>query len=82
MKARITINLKTDVLDPEGNAIAVALGHAGFSGIDSLRKGKIINIELAETDADKARATLKNMCEQLLCNLVIEDYRIELLDSD
>ncbi len=81
MKARITIRLKKDVLDPEGSAIMLALGHAGFADIANLRKGKIIELEIAEQDESKAEIILKQMCEQLLCNLVIEDYQIELLDS-
>jgi phosphoribosylformylglycinamidine synthase subunit PurS len=75
MKARITITLKEGVLDPQGQAIEGALKSLGFDGVASVRQGKVIDIELA--DSANAEARLKEMCEQLLANTVIEDYRVE-----
>ncbi len=79
MKARVDITLKTGVLDPQGKAIQHALGSLGFAGVEGVRQGKVIELELAETDPAKAKAMLKEMCEKLLANTVIEDYRIEVL---
>jgi len=78
MKARITVTLKTGVLDPQGKAIQGALGSLGFEGVDDVRQGKLIEIELAETDAVRAREQVDAMCQRLLANTVIENYRIEL----
>ncbi|MFQ5785334.1 MAG: phosphoribosylformylglycinamidine synthase subunit PurS [Alphaproteobacteria bacterium] len=80
MKARVLITLKDGVLDPQGKATAQALGRLGFAGVNQVRQGKYIELDLAETDRDKARATLKTMCERLLANTVIEDYAIEVAD--
>ncbi len=79
MKARVDITLKTGVLDPQGKAIQHALGSLGFSGIEGVRQGKVIELDLTETDPAKAEATLKEMCEKLLANTVIENYSIEVL---
>jgi phosphoribosylformylglycinamidine synthase subunit PurS len=78
VKARVTVTLKTGILDPQGKAIEGALSSLGFSGIDSVRQGKVFDVDLVETDPDKARLALDRMCQTLLANLVIEDYRIEL----
>ena len=78
MKARVHITLKQGVLDPQGKAIAHALGTLGFSGVDSVRQGKLIELEVAEADPAKARAQIDAMCKQLLANTVIEDYSIDL----
>lgn len=78
MKARIYITLKEGVLDPQGKAIQLALGDLGFSGIDSVRQGKFIEVDLAETDATKAMTALDEMCKKLLANTVIENYTINL----
>jgi len=78
MKARIHVTLKTGVLDPQGKAIAHALGNLGFDGIGEVRQGKYIEVELAETDKTRARATVEQMCKQLLANTVIENYAIEI----
>jgi len=75
VKARIFITLKAGVLDPQGQAIQGALGALGFTGVESVRQGKVIDIELA--DAATAEARLTEMCEKLLANTVIEDYRVE-----
>ena len=79
MKARVTVTLKTGVLDPQGKAIGGALAALGFAGVDSVRQGKIFDIELAETDRANAEAALKAMAEKLLANLVIENYHIDLI---
>lgn len=78
MKARVTVMLKSGVLDPQGEAIRHALGSLGFSGVAGVRQGKVIELDLAETDAAAAEAAVKAMCEKLLANTVIESYRIEL----
>ena len=78
MKARVFVTLKNGVLDPQGKAIGHALTGLGFSSVGEVRQGKVIDLELAETDAAKARADLKAMCDKLLANTVIEKYEIEL----
>lgn len=78
MKARVHITLKTGVLDPQGKAIEHALGNLGFAGIEGVRQGKYIEIELAETDSARARVELEAMCQKLLANTVIENYEIDL----
>ncbi|HLY07092.1 MAG TPA: phosphoribosylformylglycinamidine synthase subunit PurS [Rhizomicrobium sp.] len=77
MKARVFITLKTGVLDPQGKAIGHALNNLGFRAVSEVRQGKVIDIELEERDESKARASLKEMCEKLLANTVIEKYEIE-----
>ena len=79
MKAQIRITLKTGVLDPQGKAIESALGALGFGGVNGVRQGKFIEVELAETDEARARAQVERMCEQLLANTVIESYTFELM---
>jgi phosphoribosylformylglycinamidine synthase PurS subunit len=78
MKARVTVMLKSGVLDPQGKAIGQALGRLGFDGVGDVRQGKVIELELVETDQSRAREKLAAMCEQLLANTVIENYAIEL----
>ena len=77
MKARVVVMLKDGVLDPQGKAIGHALGTLGFQGIGEVRAGKVIELELAETDAAAARAAAEEMARKLLANLVIESYRVE-----
>ena len=79
MKARIIVTLKKGVLDPQGKAIEGALGSLGFAGVENVRQGKFIEVELAETDAAKAEAEVRQMCEKLLANTVIENYQVELV---
>lgn len=79
MKARVYITLKDGVLDPQGEAIRHALGTLGFRGVEAVRQGKVIDLDLAETDAEKAKAAVTSMCEKLLANTVIENYRVEML---
>lgn len=78
MKAKIHITLKNGVLDPQGRAIANALGNLGFSGVDDVRQGKYIEVDVAETDREKAKVAVDKMCSQLLANTVVENYRFEL----
>jgi len=82
MKATIYISLKNGVLDPQGKAIENALGQLGFDGVDNVRQGKMIELELADTDIDQARDRLKKMCEKLLANTVIENYEICLNNAE
>ena len=81
MKARVFVTLKNGVLDPQGKAIGHALNGLGFGAVGEVRQGKVIDLDLAETDATKARASLKDMCEKLLANTVVEDYSVEILGS-
>lgn len=78
MKAKVYITLKNGVLDPQGKAIQNALGHLGFQGVEEVRQGKLIEITLKNTDKAKAEAELKEMCEKLLANTVVENYRFEI----
>ena len=78
MKARVFVTLKNGVLDPQGKAIGHALNGLGFAAVGEVRQGKVIDLELKETEAGKAKAALKEMCEKLLANTVIEKYEIEL----
>ena len=78
MKARVTVTLKSGVLDPQGKAIEGALASLGFAGVSSVRQGKVFDIELAETDPARATKALQDMCEKLLANTVIENYHIQL----
>lgn len=79
MKARVTVTLKSGVLDPQGKAIEGALKSLGVSGIGSVRQGKVFDIELDGADKASAEAVLKAAAEKLLANTVIENYRIEVL---
>lgn len=78
MKVCVQVMLRRDVLDPQGKAIANALAALGFSGIGEVRQGKVIELDLAETDAKRAHETVKSMCDKLLANTVIENYAIEI----
>ena len=78
MKARVFVTLKNGVLDPQGKAIGHALNGLGFGSVGEVRQGKVIDLDLAESDSRKAHAAVKQMCEKLLANTVIEKYEIEL----
>jgi phosphoribosylformylglycinamidine synthase len=80
MKARVQVMLKTGVLDPQGEAVRQALGALGFDGVEGVRQGKVIELDLAETDRARAEDQVRAMCEKLLANTVIERYAIELTD--
>ena len=76
MKAKVHVMLKEGVLDPQGEAVKHALGSLGFSGVEGVRQGKVIELDLADgTD----EATINDMCEKLLADTVIESYRVELV---
>ena len=79
MKARVHVTLKNGVLDPQGKAIQHTLASLGFGGVESVRQGKFLELELTETDTAAAEAEVKAMCEKLLANTVIENYDIELI---
>jgi phosphoribosylformylglycinamidine synthase len=79
MKARIKITLKHGVLDPQGKAIENALASLGFEGVNEVRQGKYIEVELVETDEGRARAQVEKICKDLLANTVIENYAYELV---
>ncbi len=76
MKARVHVMLKNGVLDPQGEAVRHALGSLGFDGVEGVRQGKVIELDLAEGTTD---ATINEMCEKLLANTVIESYQVEVL---
>ena len=76
MKARVHVMLKNGVLDPQGEAVRHALGSLGFDGVEGVRQGKVIELDLADGTEE---ATINDMCEKLLANTVIESYRVEML---
>ena len=78
MKAKVHITLKPGVLDPQGRAIQHALASLGFGGVDDVRQGKYIELDLGETDQAQARARVDEMCKKLLANTVIENYSVEI----
>lgn len=78
IKARVTVTLKNGVLDPQGKAIEHALGALGFSGVGHVRQGKVFDIELDAKSKQQAGDELKDMCEKLLANTVIEDYAVDI----
>jgi phosphoribosylformylglycinamidine synthase subunit PurS len=79
MKARVTVTLKNGVLDPQGKAIEGALRSLGVEGVSSVRQGKVFDIDLAPgVDGVKAEAALKQACEKLLANTVVENYRVDI----
>jgi phosphoribosylformylglycinamidine synthase len=77
MKARVTVTLKSGILDPQGKAIEGALRSLGIRGVASVRQGKVFDIEIEGADRAGAEAALKNAAEKLLANTVIENYRVE-----
>jgi phosphoribosylformylglycinamidine synthase len=77
MKAIVTVMLKDGVLDPQGRAIGHALSNLGFQGVGEVRAGKVIELELAETDPAAAKAAAEEMARRLLANTVIEGFRVE-----
>ncbi|MGN6095914.1 MAG: phosphoribosylformylglycinamidine synthase subunit PurS [Bosea sp. (in: a-proteobacteria)] len=78
MKARVTVTLKNGVLDPQGKAIEGALKSLDIAGVESVRQGKVFDIELSTADKTAAEAALKAACERLLANTVIENYHVEI----
>jgi phosphoribosylformylglycinamidine synthase subunit PurS len=79
MKARVTVTLKNGVLDPQGKAIEGALRSLAIPGVESVRQGKVFDLELSVEDKAKAEALLRDACERLLANTVVENYRIEIV---
>lgn len=82
LKARVHVTLKSGILDPQGKAIQQALASLGFAAVNGVRQGKVIELDLAESDPQAARASVQDMCEKLLANTVIENYAIELDGPD
>ena len=76
MKIKVVVTLKNGVLDPQGKAIQQTLNGMGFSEVNEIRQGKYFDIEVGETDENKAKTKVDEMCKKLLANLVIEDYKI------
>ncbi len=79
MKARVTVMLKDGVLDPQGEAVKHALNSLKYNTVESVRQGKVIEIVLNETSEETAHKSIKEMCEKLLANTVIESYEIEII---
>lgn len=77
MKAKVYVTLKREVLDPQGEAIARALGSLGLQGVEKVRVGKLIELDLTDRDPEMAKKELRDMGEKLLANAVIEDFRVE-----
>jgi len=81
MKAKIFVTLKNGILDPQGRAIQQSLQTLGFSTVEEVRIGKFMELDLNETDTTSAENKIKSMCEKLLANTVIEDYRYEIFKT-
>ncbi|GJL66523.1 MAG: phosphoribosylformylglycinamidine synthase subunit PurS [Nitrospirales bacterium] len=81
MKAKIYVTLKSGIHDPQGHAVQQSLETLGFHSVDTVRMGKLLEVDLTETDQRKAEAAVKSMCEKLLSNPVIEEYRFELIPA-
>jgi phosphoribosylformylglycinamidine synthase len=79
MKARVTVTLKTGILDPQGKAIEGALRSLGIEGVASVRQGKVFDLEVETTDPTRAQTLLEQACDKLLANTVVEHYRVELI---
>lgn len=79
MQAKVLITLKNGVLDPQGEAVLHALDNLGFDDVGGVRVGKMIELDLSDTNPDTARVRVEKMCEKLLANTVIEDYKVEIL---
>ena len=81
MKARVTVYPRREILDPQGKAIRDALNRVGFPGVEDVRAGKSFEISLGSSDPEAANRELRDMCEKLLANTVVEDYSVEILGS-
>ena len=79
MKAKIFVTLKNGILDPQGRAIQQSLATLGFNTVEDVRMGKLLEVEVKETDRSKVEATIQSMCQKLLANPVIEDFRYEIV---
>jgi len=78
MKARVVVTLKPGVLDPQGKAIEGALKSLGIQGVASVRQGKVFDVEMNSEDAEAAARTLRDACEKLLTNLIVENFEISI----
>jgi phosphoribosylformylglycinamidine synthase PurS subunit len=78
MKATVFVTLKSGVLDPQGQAVGRTLGKLGFEGVKGVRIGKYVELELDGSDENEAREQVTKMCEELIANTVIENYRVEI----
>ena len=76
MKFSVTVNLKKDVLDPQGKVVENTLQNMGMDTLKSLRQGKYFEVEISENDEEKAQILIDEMCKKLLVNLIIEDYKV------
>lgn len=81
MKAKVHVTLKNGVLDPQGKAVQHSLEGLGFGGVSDVRQGKYIELDLDETDAQKAKEAVEAMCEKLLANTVIENYSVDIAEG-
>ena len=81
IKAKVHVTLKSGILDPQGRTIRQSLETLGFSGVNDVRVGKFLELELTQDDPAQAEEQLKAMCETLLANMVIEEYRYELVPA-
>jgi len=81
LKAKVHVTLKQGVLDPQGKAVQHALEALGFGGVNAVRQGKFIELELDETDPKKAETEVEAMCKKLLANTVIEDFRVDIVEG-
>ncbi len=79
MKFSVTVTLKKDVLDPQGKVVQNTLSNLGINTLKSIRQGKFFEIEIQESDSNKAEEKVREMCKKLLVNLIIEDYKIHKL---
>ena len=79
MKARVTVMLKSGILDPQGEAVKNALNSIGYNEVSSIRQGKVIEINLNEMSEEKAKNSIEKMCKKLLANTVVENYEIEII---
>ncbi len=78
LTAKVYVTLKKAVLDPQGKAVQHSLASLGYNGVEDVRLGKYVEVKLSGTDKEKAKAELKEMCEKLLANTVIEDYKFDI----
>ena len=79
MKARVTVMLKDGILDPQGEAVKNALNSLGYNQVNSIRQGKVLEINIDETSKEKAIKSIEKMCGKLLANTVVENYEIEII---
>jgi phosphoribosylformylglycinamidine synthase subunit PurS len=81
MIGKVTVYPRREILDPQGKAICNALARVGFEGVEEVRAGKSFEIRLAGTDRDQALRQLREMCQKLLANTVVEDFTVEIVNG-